>query len=703
MKLAAILIPLLLSATIALPASELALTSYNIRLDLASDGPNRWDERKEQLAAQLAALSPDIIGIQEGMPHQVDYLAERLKGYTHIGVGRDDGKRQGEFSALYYRPADTELLATETFWLSETPQKPSYGWGANYRRICTYGHFRDRSSGSTYWVFNTHFDHEVPEARLNSARLILKRIEELVAPTESYFLMGDLNATPESPPIQLLSQHLLDSRVFSSTTPCGPEATFNDFDNQTLPQDRIDYIFTAPDVAVSSYATRSDLIEQRYPSDHFPVTIQATLFPYLPSQLAVSKSNRQLVDQNGAPFFWLADTAWELFHRLNLEDATHYLDVRAAQGFNLVQAVILAEQSGLTVPNANGDLPLHELDPTRPNEAYFRHVDAVVANANARGLVVGLLPTWGDKFNKKWGVGPEIFSPENAETYGRFLSGRYADASIVWILGGDRPPEEPEDYEITHAMARGIRSAAGGRHLITYHSSGMSSSSKFFHDADWLDFNLFQSGHSLLHNPNYTFVENDLSLSPAKPTLDGEPLYEYIHINFKTENPRFADFHSRRAGYWSVLAGALGHTYGHNSVWQMWSPEHHPVLGADVPWSEAIYYPGAHQAGYMRKAFESIDWQNLRPAQNLLLDPSDSVEQHIRVAATEKRDLILAYIPHGQSFTLGDASLPKIENAHWFNPRDGHSIPFALPEGGTFNPPGDESPANDWLLILSHN
>ncbi|MDQ8180767.1 endonuclease/exonuclease/phosphatase family protein [Pelagicoccus sp. SDUM812005] len=263
-------------------ATELSLMSYNIRLDLPSDGPNRWDNRKQQLAAQIASLAPDILGIQEGLPHQVDALQASLPGYRYIGVGRDDGKRQGEFSALYYQPEKTELIASDTFWLSPTPDLPSYGWGAHYRRICTYGHFRDRQSGSTYWVFNTHFDHEVPEARLNGAKLILARIQERVAPGESYFLMGDLNATPEAPPIQLLSQRLRDSRLHAQTLPFGPEATFNAFDPHQIPSQRIDYIFTDPQTQVTTYATHSDLIDARHLSDHFPVLIKARL-PQAPS------------------------------------------------------------------------------------------------------------------------------------------------------------------------------------------------------------------------------------------------------------------------------------------------------------------------------------------------------------------------------------------------------------------------------------
>ncbi len=258
-------------------ATELTLISYNIRLDLPSDAPNNWDNRKEQLAAQVTTLSPNIFGIQEGLPHQVDYLKDSLPGYQYIGVGRDNAKREGEFSAIYYKPSKTELLTSNTFWLSETPSTPSFGWGAHYRRICTYGHFRDLASDTTYWVFNTHFDHEFPEARLNGAKLILERIAKLVDPNEPHFLMGDLNATPDTPPIRLLSQHLNDSRPHSQHPPFGPEGTFNAFDPSQAPSDRIDYIFTDPQTQVITYATHSDLIDSRHLSDHFPIVIKAQL------------------------------------------------------------------------------------------------------------------------------------------------------------------------------------------------------------------------------------------------------------------------------------------------------------------------------------------------------------------------------------------------------------------------------------------
>lgn len=217
--------------------------------------------------------------------------------------------------------------------------------------------------------------------------------------------------------------------------------------------------------------------------------------PLQAQRLVVRPDGRALAYEDGRPFFWLGDTAWELFHRLTREEADHYLAVRAAQGFTVIQAVVLAELDGLTVPNAYGDLPLVDGDPLRPNEAYFAHVDTVVQRAAAHGLVVGLLPTWGDKFNRKWGVGPEVFTPENARAFGEYVGRRYRDAPVVWVLGGDRIPEEPEDFAIVNAMAEGVRAGDGGRHLLTYHPQGGYSSADVFSGAPWLAFHLFQSGH----------------------------------------------------------------------------------------------------------------------------------------------------------------------------------------------------------------
>ncbi len=231
-------------------------------------------------------------------------------------------------------------------------------------------------------------------------------------------------------------------------------------------------------------------------------------------KLRVSDNHRFLVHEDGEPFFYLGDTAWELFHRLDREDAALLLQDRAAKRFTVIQAVVLAEYEGLTVPNAYGHLPLLDNDPTRPNEAYFEHVDAIVAQAEALGLTIGMLPTWGDKWNKKWGVGPEIFTPANALTYGRWLGARYAEAPIIWILGGDRPVESDLHREVVRAMAQGLDEGDGGAHLMSFHPNGGRTSSEWWQNEDWLDFNMLQSGHAR-NRDNYTMIAADYARTPV--------------------------------------------------------------------------------------------------------------------------------------------------------------------------------------------
>jgi len=211
-------------------------------------------------------------------------------------------------------------------------------------------------------------------------------------------------------------------------------------------------------------------------------------------KLKVSDNNRFLVFEDGTPFFWLGDTAWELFHRLSKDEAEKYLENRREKGFTVIQAVVLAELDGLNTPNAEGEKPLICNDPTKINEAYFQHVNWVIKKAEEKGLFIGLLPTWGDKWNKKWGVGPVVFTPENAAVFGEILGKRYKNSpNIIWIVGGDRPLEEEVHGEIVRAMAHGLRKGDDGEHLITFHPSGGRGSAEYFHNEDWLDFNMRQN------------------------------------------------------------------------------------------------------------------------------------------------------------------------------------------------------------------
>src|SRR6185437_9363608 len=195
-------------------------------------------------------------------------------------------------------------------------------------------------------------------------------------------------------------------------------------------------------------------------------------------RLKVSENKRFLVTADGQPFFWLGDTTWELFHRLNREDAIKLLENRAARKFNVLQSVAIAELDGHTDPNAYGHLPFVDLDVTKPavkdgpQNDYWDHVDFIVAEANKRGLYLGFLPTWGRYWHDKVKDGKPLFTVVNAETYGEWLGRRYKNAGLVWILGGDRGVDNDEQKEIIRAMARGLRKGDGGSHLMTFHPPG---------------------------------------------------------------------------------------------------------------------------------------------------------------------------------------------------------------------------------------
>lgn len=333
-------------------------------------------------------------------------------------------------------------------------------------------------------------------------------------------------------------------------------------------------------------------------------------------ELRVAPDKRHLETSEGKPFFLLGDTAWELFHRLTREETEQYLDKRAEQGFNTVLAVALAEFE-FDQPNAYGELPLENNDPTKPRDAYFQHVDWVVDQAASRGLYTALLPTWGDKWNKKWGKGPEIFTPENSAVYCEWLAKRYADKPVIWILGGDRPIENDTHRAIIRAMAAGLKKGDGGKHLVSYHPMGGANSSKYWPDEPWLDFHLFQSGHGKRAAANYDMNAKNLALPALKPTLDGEPCYEDHPVRGLMKDGKatewFDDYDVRLAAWRSVLSGACGHVYGTHSIWQFHDLEkRRQQTDARTPWQKALNLPGAAQMGVMKQFMEKHDWTKLR-------------------------------------------------------------------------------------------
>lgn len=428
-------------------------------------------------------------------------------------------------------------------------------------------------------------------------------------------------------------------------------------------------------------------------------------------RLKVSENGRFLVHQDGTPFFWLGDTGWELFHRLDKKDTEKYLENRRSKGFTVIQAVVLAESDGLNTPNMENEKPLINNDPLKPNEKYFEHVDWVVKKAEEKGIFIGMLPTWGDKWNKKWGTGPQIFNPVNARAYGKFIGNRYKNSvNIIWIMGGDRPIETELQRQTVVAMAEGIREGDGGSHLMTFHPTGGQGSSLLLHNESWLDFNMRQNGHTTSYTERYYTTSEDYNLVPVKPVIDGEPVYEDHPINFNADqNGHSVATDVRRPFYWDVFSGAFGHTYGHHSVWQMYTPERTPVNRPLLPWYEAIDQPGAFQMMYGRLLMESRPFLTRIPDNSVIVP--DKVTTSVpgageyRFVATRDQEgsYAMIYVPVGRKFTVRMNVIKGSDVvAWWYDPRTGEAKPAGKYKNTgtqTFVPPLPGESV-DWVLVL---
>ncbi len=416
-------------------------------------------------------------------------------------------------------------------------------------------------------------------------------------------------------------------------------------------------------------------------------------------RLKISANKRHLIHEDGTPFFYLGDTAWELFHRLDREEASYYLETRAAQGFNVIQAVVLAEHE-YHKPNPYGHFPLWDNDPLKPNEHYFEHVDFIVGKAESLGMTVAMLPTWGDKWNKGWGEGPEIFTPENAHFFGEYLGKRYKNSPILWVLGGDRPVQNDRHKEIIRAMVAGLTAGDSGAHLKTFHPVGGQTSAQHFHNDDWLDFNMWQSGHTRDRN-NGLKVALDYNLSPVKPVLDAEPGYENHCSSFRYSDGFMNAYDVRKFAYWAIFAGACGHTYGCHEIWAFWSPKWQVVNLQHMVWHEAIHLPGANQMKFARYLIESRPMLTRIPDNDIVLQPNNSR----RVVATRAEDgsFALLFMPEGETVKVDSKKLSgeKIV-AWWYDTRIGKAFKagvFQKSELPEFKPPS-RSDAPDWVLVL---
>ena len=432
-------------------------------------------------------------------------------------------------------------------------------------------------------------------------------------------------------------------------------------------------------------------------------------------QLKVSANKRFFQTADGRPFFWLGDTGWLLFIKCTREEAIQFLDDRRQKGFNVIQ-VMLIHDLDLGV-NVYGDSAVRIKNVARPviskghsftnKEAYdfWDHVDYIIDEAAKRGIYMALVPVWGGNIKN--------VSVEQGKSYASFLANRYKNKSnIIWLNGGDIKGGDALDKWNT--IGRTIRSI-DKKHLITFHPRGRNSSSAWFHNESWLDFNMFQSGHrsyaqdtssnETLHygEDNWRYVDYDYKLKPIKPTFDGEPSYEDIPYGLhKADEPYWKDYEIRRYAYWSVFAGGAGFTYGHNSVMQFYTPGDSGIsFFPKITWQDGLQAPGAGQMQHLKKLILSKSYYDRIPAQELVIENGERYE---RVIATRGKDYALFYVYNGREFKVATGKLKfNTSKASWFNPRTGEKTLITGHRNTTVNnydPPGERENGNDWVLIL---
>jgi Protein of unknown function (DUF4038)/Putative collagen-binding domain of a collagenase len=416
----------------------------------------------------------------------------------------------------------------------------------------------------------------------------------------------------------------------------------------------------------------------------------------------VADNGRCFVKADGTPFFWLGDTAWCIFNHPTPADVDLYLDDRAAKGFTVIQGCV-AVWDFATRRNPDGQTPFIGRDPKAVNDAYFTNVDSIIAKATARGLYVALLPFW----TKNTRTGP-FADPDGMKIYCRYLAQRYATNNIFWVLGGDTAGTDIQP--VIDAEAAGLLEGAGtNKIIITYHPTGRESSSFWFHDRPWLDFNSIQSGH-FIHTTNFKLVADDFAKTPAKPTLDMEPGYENITdrlVRGDTNAIRIQAVDVRRSAYLAVFAGAAGHTYGNGEVYEFYHPNAAragtPGWHANMEWQDALKLPASGQVQFLRYLIESRPMLGRIPDQTLLADGDLPVLERVEATRATDGSYAFIYSADGKPFTLqtGKLSGEKLV-AWWYDPRTGETKQFdSFAKTGTreFTPP-TSGPGNDWVLVL---
>jgi hypothetical protein len=450
------------------------------------------------------------------------------------------------------------------------------------------------------------------------------------------------------------------------------------------------------------------------------------------ARVRVHAGGHHLQLEDGRPFFWLGDTAWQLLHDTTREECSYYLRTRARQGFTVIQAVVLTEFDGLNLPNEFGDRPLFDNDPGKPNPAYFKRVLEIVDEAAGEGLYVALVPCWGDKLTAPWGSGPRIFTGDNlpaAREYGRFIGDLMRERSnVLWLLGGDRParlkgmrneylakmardagfPADQDWTPIWREIAAGLREGVGREPLIVFHpQGGEESSSLFLHQEPWLKVNGMQSGHGGGHDvPMWKWIARDYALEPAKPTLDLEPNYEDHPYNpwprWDPATGYFRDHDVRKQTYRSVFAGGCGVTYGHQAVWQFAGPRREVINYADRDWRDALFRPAGRQMQHLRALIESRPYFVRMPDQALLIGDPGEGGLHLQATRDAAGTYAFIYFPmNDQTATvdLGLLSDSRIR-AWWFDPRTGLGTLQGEIDGAGHQSFRSPPYGPDWVLVL---
>lgn len=404
--------------------------------------------------------------------------------------------------------------------------------------------------------------------------------------------------------------------------------------------------------------------------------------PWDHGDLTVSGNAFYIQHSDGTPFFWMGDTGWLLPQRLDRDEAEMYLANCADTGFNVVQIQVL---NGVPSINRYGRLSnpdgwnMSACD--RPGEyGYWDHMDHIVDTAERHGIYIGMVCIWGGL------VKSGKLNADEAADYGRFLAERYGSRpNIIWIIGGDIQGDiKPEVWD---SLARSIKSH-DNRHLMTFHPRGRTTSARWWSDAPWLDFHMFQSGHrrygQRLGNKDYPipdgteedcwmYVDSVRKHMPVKPVLDGEPSYENIPqgLHFADE-PVWNDRDVRRYAYWSVFAGSCGHTYGHNNIMQFTRPGIPGAYFADgekKPWYKAIHDPGRNQMKYLKRLMLAFPYADRIPDQSVIIENGTRYD---RLIATRGNDYLLVYNHTGRPMRLDLSRISGKEKDVWvMNASDG--------------------------------